>query len=110
MTERQTNASSGRVVSMFKPKQLVEVSNRFNVKVNVEVVQSGYVNNDIVGWKVVQNIALSLRPEGEKPCNSHGKTHDQRYSCRVMCDSGETVKGGPFQGAVNEKAVVICGN
>lgn len=26
MTERQTNASSGSVVNMFRPKQLVEVS------------------------------------------------------------------------------------
>jgi hypothetical protein len=108
MTERQTKASSGRVVSIFKPKQLVKVSRSPNVEVNGEVVQSGNVDNNIVRWEVIQNIALGLGPEGEKPCYAHGKTHDQRYSCRVMRDSGETVEGGPLQGAVDEKAVVIC--
>jgi hypothetical protein len=95
---------------MFKPKQLVEISRRNDVIVNVEVVQSGYIDHDIVGWEVVQNIALSLRPKRKKSRDAHGKTHDQRYSCRVMCDSGETVEGGPLQGPVDEEAVVICGN
>lgn len=48
MTERQTNASSGSVVNMFRPKQLVEISQKFHIKINGKIVQSCDVDNDIV--------------------------------------------------------------
>lgn len=74
------------------------------------IVQPGYVNDNIVRWEVIQNVALGLRPEGQETCDTHSKTHDQRHPCRVMGDSGKAIKRGLFKGAIDEKAVVICGN
>lgn len=48
MTERQTNASSGSVVNMFKPKQLVKSAKKLNIRINGESVQSCDVDDNIV--------------------------------------------------------------
>jgi hypothetical protein len=60
MTERQTNASRGKVVSMLRPKQLDTGQSYFCSDISCHS-QSCYVHHDIVGREVVEHIALSLR-------------------------------------------------
>jgi hypothetical protein len=60
MTERQTNASNGKVVSMFRPKQLPAIRNVNPSGVNWRFIQSRDVNDDVIRREVVQDIALSL--------------------------------------------------
>ena len=64
MTERQTNASRGKVVSMLRPKHL---DTGQSCLVNIIIAyhsQPCYVDHDIVGGKVVEYVALSLGSKG----------------------------------------------
>lgn len=57
MTDRQTKASSGRVVSIFRPKQLFQVSiEQHGHKMCFS--QSSDVDQDVVRREVIEHIAL----------------------------------------------------
>ena len=90
-TSRQTKASSGSVVSMFRPKQLLHyvlaslnVHHTLFVRLQIDrgakgkfarkTLQSCYVDHDIIRGEIIQHIALSLIAEIEVPSQGHRKT------------------------------------
>ena len=107
MTDRQTNASSGKVVSMFKPKQLLELAQGASMWSN-GVLQSCYVDHDIVWRKVVQHISLGIGPESKETRDTHNQAHGQRNPGRIVGDHGKAIHGRFFERAIDQEAIVIC--
>lgn len=57
-------------------------------------VQSCNIDQDIIGREIVEHVSLGFGPEGQKPTQGHGKTHDHGYPGRIMRDEGKAVHRG----------------
>ena len=107
MTDRHTNASSGKVVSIFKPKQLLQLVRPIVSIGCQDILQSRKVDHDVVGWKVVEHVALGLRAKEKESRYSHCQAHQQRDSRGIMGHHRETVHGWFLQGTIDEKTIMI---
>lgn len=66
------------------------------------------IDHGVVGWEVVEHIALCLVAKGEKPSQRQRQTGHHGDTSRVVRDFGEPVDRRFFERAVDEEGVVMA--
>lgn len=92
---------------MFRPKQLLRLARLASTSDRDGILQACNVNHDVVGWKVVEHVALGLRAKEKESRYSHCQAHQQRDSRGIMGHHRETVHGWFLQGTIDEKTIMI---
>lgn len=90
---------------MFKPKQLqVLAKSRLPWQ---RILQSRYVDHNVIRREIIQDIALRFSPKEEKACQAHSQAQKQRYCRGIVGDLGKAIQGRLLEGTIDQETVVV---